>query len=149
MISFHQFEWSRCMRALKSLFCMIAMAWSIQALAVQDVGPDQRVWFVEPSDGAVVSSPFVVRFGVAGMTVMPSGDVVKDAGHHHLVINGGPIDANKLIPYDATHMHFGFGQTETTLNLPPGTYTLTSQFANGNHKSFGPAMSKTITVIVR
>jgi hypothetical protein len=132
----------------KSLLA-IGMIAASNAFAVQDVRPDQCVWFAEPADGAVVASPFKVKFMVDNMTVMPAGDVVKDAGHHHLIINSAPIDAGKIVPYDATHMHFGFGQTETTLTLPAGTYTLTAQFANGDHKSFGPAMSKTIRVTVR
>jgi hypothetical protein len=136
------------MTAWKSLLAIGTITAS-NAFAVQDVRPDQCVWFAEPADGAVLSSPFKVRFAVDGMTVMPAGDVVKDAGHHHLLINTAPLDAGKLVPYDATHMHFGFGQTEAMLTLPPGNYTLTAQFANGNHKSFGPGMSKTISITVK
>jgi hypothetical protein len=136
------------MNAWKSLIVLSALAVS-NAYAVQDVRPDQTVWFAEPADGAVVSSTFKVKFAVAGMKVMPSGDVVKDAGHHHLLIDCVPVDAGNIMPYDATHMHFGFGETESIVTLAPGIHTLTVQFANGDHKSFGPAMSKTITVTVR
>ena len=131
------------------LIFAVGMIAASNAFAVQDVSPEQCVWFAEPADGAVVTSPFKVKFAVDGMTVMPAGDVVKDAGHHHLIINSVPIEAGKIVPYDATHTHFGFAQTETTLTLPPGSYTLTAQFANGDHKSFGPAMSKTIRVTVK
>jgi hypothetical protein len=127
----------------------IGMIAASNAFAVQDVRPDQCVGFAEPADDAVLSSPFKVKFAVEGMTVMPAGDIVKDAGHHHLLVNATPLDAGILVPYDATHLHFGFGQTETTLTLPPGKYTLTAQFANGDHKSFGPAMSKTISITVK
>jgi hypothetical protein len=136
------------MKLLKLLFLTVSFAAST-AYAVQDVRPGQSVWFVEPADGAVVSSPFQVKFAVAGMNVMPSGDIVKDAGHHHLLINRPPIDAGKMVPYDANNIHFGFGQTETMVTLPPGNYTVTLQFADGAHKSFGPAMSKTINVTVK
>ncbi len=136
------------MNPLKLLIVLSALAVS-NAHAVQEVRPDQTVWFAEPADGAVVNSTFKVRFAVAGMTVMPAGDIVKDTGHHHLMIDCVPVDAGNIMPYDATHIHYAFGQTESTVTLAPGTHTLTVQFANGDHKSFGPAMSKTITVTVK
>jgi hypothetical protein len=132
----------------KMMFAIVLLACS-NAWAVQDVQTGQRVWFAEPADGAVVSSPFKVKFEVAGMKVMPAGDVVRDAGHHHLLIDCVPVEAGKMMPYDATHIHYGFGETETTVALAPGTHTLTVQFARGDHKSFGEAMSKTITVTVK
>ena len=70
-------------------------------------------------------------------------------GHHHLIIDGHPVEAGKAVPADATHLHFGKGQTETTLKLAPGPHTLTLQFADGLHQSYGPEMSATITVTVK
>ena len=109
----------------------------------------QSVSFVEPADGAVVSSPFKVKFAVNGMEVKPAGDMTANTGHHHLLINAAPIKAGEVVPADATHIHFGKGQTETEVTLPPGSYTLTMQFANGLHQSYGPDMSKTIKVTVK
>ena len=109
----------------------------------------QSVAFLEPADGAVVRSPFLVRFGVTGMQVQPAGTVAADTGHHHLLINAANIPAMEAIPADAQHMHFGKGQTETTLTLPPGKYTLTMQFGNGMHQAYGPAMNRTIAVTVQ
>ena len=111
--------------------------------------PAQTVSLLAPANGATVSSPFTVRFGIQGMAVAPAGDVVANSGHHHLVINAGPVAAGVSVPFNAQHLHFGRGQTETELTLPPGTYTLTAQFANGAHQSYGPAMSQTITVTVK
>lgn len=111
--------------------------------------PAQAVRLLAPLDGATVSSPFTVRFGIQGMAVAPAGDVLANSGHHHLVINAGPVAAGEPVPFDARHLHFGRGQTETELTLPPGTYTLTTQFANGAHQSYGPTMSQTITVTVK
>jgi hypothetical protein len=136
------------MTGWKSIFLFVAIA-ATSAFAGQDIRPDQCVWFAEPSEGAVLTSPFKVKFMVDGMRVLPSGDVIKDTGHHHLLINAPAIDGGQLVPYDATHLHFGFGQTETTVTLPPGNYTLTAQFAGGDHKSYGPLMSKTINVTVK
>lgn len=111
--------------------------------------PSQSVSLLEPADGATVSSPFKVRFGVKGMAVAPAGEIVASSGHNHLLINRTPVAAGQSVPFDDQHRHFGAGQTETTLTLPPGQYTLTSQFANGAHQSYGQAMSATIRVTVK
>lgn len=108
-----------------------------------------RAYFVEPADGATVPQEFRVRMGVEGREVRPAGEVVQGTGHHHLIVDGGPIEAGKLVPTDATHLHFGKGQTETMLKLAPGKHTLTLQFADGQHQSYGPTMSSTITVEVK
>ncbi len=109
----------------------------------------QSVSFVEPADGATVTSPFKVKFAVSGMAVKPAGDMTAKTGHHHLLINTGPMKAGDMIPMDDKHLHFGKGQTETDVTLPPGQYTLTMQFANGAHQSYGPELSKSIQVTVR
>jgi hypothetical protein len=111
--------------------------------------PAQQVSILEPADGATVSSPFKLRFGVKGMTVAPAGTMTTDTGHHHLLINLAAIPAGGVVPFTEGHMHFGKGQTETEITLPPGTYKLTAQFANGAHQSYGQAMSQTITVTVK
>jgi hypothetical protein len=110
---------------------------------------DKSVYFVEPKDGATVTSPFKVVFGVKGMAVEPAGDIKADSGHHHLLINLDAMKAGDAIPVDDTHLHFGKAQTETDVKLPPGNYTLTLQFANGAHVSYGPPMSATIHVTVQ
>ena len=109
----------------------------------------QSVSFVEPIDGAVVGSTFKVKFAVDGMEVKPAGAILANSGHHHLLINAEPVKAGEAVPFDATHLHFGKGQTETEVTLPPGQYALTMQFANGAHQSYGPEMSKTIHVTVK
>jgi hypothetical protein len=109
----------------------------------------QSVDFVEPKNGAVVSSPFKVVFAVSGMSVVPAGDMTANTGHHHLLINAQSIPEGTVIPFDDTHKHFGKGQTETEVNLPPGKYKLTMQFANGAHQSYGAPLSKSIDIIVK
>ena len=109
----------------------------------------QSVSFVEPANGATVSSPFKVKFAVAGMEVKPAGDMTANTGHHHLLINATPVKAGEVIPADEKHIHFGKGQTETEVTLPPGSYTLTMQFANGLHQAYGPGMNKEIKITVK
>lgn len=118
-------------------------AFNLSAFATSEVS------FVEPADGATVSSPVSVKMGVSGMTVQPAGKLADGTGHHHLIIDGEPVAAGTPVPADAQHLHFGKGQTETTVELPPGKHTLTLQFADGLHQSYGPAMSKTIEIEVK
>ncbi|MBC7415482.1 MAG: DUF4399 domain-containing protein [Herminiimonas sp.] len=117
--------------------------------ASQSVPPAQSVSFLQPVDGATVTSPFVVKFGVTGMQVQPAGTMAPDTGHHHLLINAEDVATMAVIPMDETHLHFGKGQTETTVTLKPGKYKLTMQFGNGAHQAYGPAMSKSIQVTVQ
>jgi len=46
-------------------------------------------------------------------------------------------------------VHFGKGQTEAEVKLPPGNYKLTMQFADGFHLSYGKDMSATINIAVK
>ena len=94
------------------------------ATAVQAQAP-ARVFFVEPKDGATVTSPVHVKFGVEGMQVAPAGTTTENTGHHHLLIDSGPLPKGPVIPADDKSLHFGKGQTEADVKLPPGDHTLT------------------------
>ena len=141
------------------LFRQARMRWPAAALALAGAvllsacqamdAPAPMVRLVAPADGATVSSPFQVRFGVAGLAVEPAGDIKPRSGHHHLLINLDAVPAGESVPFTDRHLHFGKGQTEAEVTLPPGTYRLTAQFANGAHQSYGKALSQTITVTVR
>ena len=110
-----------------------------------------KVFFIEPKDGATVSGKFKVKMGLEGMTIKKAGEKVDDmtSGHHHLIIDGAAIPAGQPIPMDEKHIHFGLGQTETEITLPKGDHTLTLQFADGAHRSFGPSLSQTIKIKVK
>jgi hypothetical protein len=107
-----------------------------------------KVSFVAPADGATVQSPVKVTMGIEGMTVKPAGALEANTGHHHIIVDDAGVTKGTAVPADATHIHFGAGQTETELKLAPGKHTLTLQFADGLHRSYGPGMSTTITVTV-
>ena len=111
--------------------------------------PTQSVSLLEPADGATVGTTFKVRFGVKGMAVAPAGDIIKDSGHNHLLINRMPVAKGESVPFDDNHRHFGAGQTEAMITLPAGQYKLTSQFANGAHQSYGAPMSSSIQITVK
>jgi hypothetical protein len=127
----------------------LAGAVSAGLLAVSGMAQAAGVSFVQPADGATVSNPVHVVFAVEGMKIAPAGTMTEGTGHHHLLIDGKALPKGEVIPVSDKSLHFGKGQTETDLTLPPGDHTLTLQFGDGAHRSYGPEMSKTITVHVK
>lgn len=113
-----------------------------------EITEGQRVYFVNLNDGDQVTSPFIVEMGVEGMEVEPAGENHKNKGHHHILIGEEFTPAQTVVAADSTHIHFGKGQTETELDLAPGTYTISLQFANGFHQSYGEKMSASIQIEV-
>lgn len=109
---------------------------------------EAEVFFKNLKTGDTVSSPVKVEMGVRGMIVQPAGKVVAGAGHHHILINQGSMSSGAVIPNDETHRHYGKGQTEAELELEPGEYRLTLQFANGVHESYGEALSASVVITV-
>ena len=109
---------------------------------------EAKVFFVAPNDGDTITSPVKILMGVEGMTVEPAGKVNEGKGHHHIIVDGSPSPLGAVVPADSTHFHYGGGQTEAELNLLPGSHTLTMQFADGVHASYGESLSETITVFV-
>ncbi|QNR24232.1 DUF4399 domain-containing protein [Croceimicrobium hydrocarbonivorans] len=110
---------------------------------------DAKVFFANLADGDTLESPFLVQFGVEGMEVEPAGDVHEGKGHHHIIINNHYIEFGGTVPSDSVNIHYGGGQTSDSLDLNPGKYTLTMQFADGWHRSYGKQLSKTIKVMVK
>jgi hypothetical protein len=119
----------------------------------QDKGQDNSsstgVSFLNIKDGDTLTSPFLLKMGVEGMVLEPKGEPKPDHGHHHLLINDGPIDKDLIIVADSTHIHYGAGQSQDSVNLSPGNYKLTLQFADGMHVSYGEEWSKTIQVTIK
>ena len=97
------------------------------------IAVEPRVFFIEPADNATVPPKFTVQMGAQGLTIEPAGEIHEGAGHFHILIDTPFIEAGQVIPKDDTHLHFGQGQTETELELTPGTHVLRLQFANGAH----------------
>jgi hypothetical protein len=110
-----------------------------------------EVYIISPADGATVGLEVTVRFGLKGMGVAPAGVVKENTGHHHLLVDVKDLPAaGQPIPADARHIHFGGGQTQTTLKLTPGTHTLQLELGDANHVPFEPALvSKKITIHVK
>ena len=110
---------------------------------------EPSVDFLNLKNGDIVTSPFKLVFKITGMDISPAGEFKVNSGHHHLLINQTFIEQGSTIPADQNHIHFGKGQSENELNLSPGTYKLTLQFADGYHRSYGKALSKTIQIEVK
>jgi hypothetical protein len=110
---------------------------------------EAKLYFISPVDGATVPKRFEVRFGLRGMGVAPAGIDLEGTGHHHLLIDVQDIDFTSPLPADESHLHFGKGQTETVLELPPGRHTL--QLVLGDHRHVPhdpPVVSERITITV-
>lgn len=108
-----------------------------------------RVWFVSPGDGAALTSPFTVEFGLEGMELLPAGEIGEHTGHHHLLVNTPLPRMDLPIITDDAHMHFGLAQTSVELTLEPGTYTLQLLLGDDLHIPHDPpVMSDVITVEV-
>ncbi|MDB6090802.1 MAG: Rod shape-determining protein RodA [Gammaproteobacteria bacterium] len=112
--------------------------------------PGAEVYIISPKDGAKVSGPVVVRFGLKGMGIAPAGVKFENTGHHHLLIDtDAPTDMSQPLPASDKVVHFGKGQTETSLTLPPGKHTLQLLLGDQNHVPHNPpVISKKITIIV-
>jgi hypothetical protein len=109
-----------------------------------------KVMILEPKDGATVTSPVTVKFGIGGMAIAPAGSDTPNSGHHHLLINKTLEDTSVAIPADKNHVHHGKGQTEATIELPAGTHTLQLVLGDKNHIPHNPpVMSDVVTVTVK
>lgn len=141
----------------RALIALVLSLFATAALAADGPLPTHKapagaeLYIISPTDGATVPGTFTVRFGLMGMGVAPAGIDKANTGHHHLLIDVDTLPvAGMPIPADDHHVHFGGGQTETVLTLPPGTHTLQLELGDMNHVPFDPAVvSKKITVHVK
>lgn len=134
----------------------IALVAALISLSVHAAGPSPApqgaaVYFITPTDGQQVSSPVTIRFGLQGMGVAPAGVERQHTGHHHLLINMDTLPPlNQPLPATDQIVHFGGGQTETSIALPPGEHRL--QLLLGDHFHIPhnpPVLSETITITVQ
>ena len=108
----------------------------------------KKVFFKWPKDGSTVASPVFVDMGVEGMIIEPAGIVKEGYGHHHILINQKFWPEGEVIPTSDSTLHFGKGQTDASIELDPGRYIISLQFADGVHVSFGELMSESIEINV-
>jgi hypothetical protein len=129
-----------------------AIATLSSALAETPSPPGAKVYFINLKDGQTVTSPFLIQFGLSGMGIAPAGVDKPNTGHHHLLIDT-TLSGDQLkqpIPMDDTHRHFGGGQTEATITLPPGKHTLQLVLGDWSHiPHVPPVMSPVINITVK
>lgn len=130
---------------MKNIYLLIIILISATYSFAQE---QPSVFFENLKEGQVIGTSYMLKMGAKGIKVAPAGQVVEGEGHHHLVINGGYIEKGNIIPFDEKHVHFGKGQTEYELLLKQGKYTLTLQFANGAHLSYGKELSSSVNIEV-
>ncbi|MGF1658102.1 MAG: DUF4399 domain-containing protein [Rubrimonas sp.] len=139
---------------------MLAFMVAAAPLAAQETAAPEgaQLYFVGLEDGATVSNPVTVVFGLRGMGVAPAGIEKPATGHHHLLINRPPLGQGEFgaeefelaLPADDHHKHFGGGQTEITLELPAGTHTLQLVLGDHNHVPHSPpVVSEVIEITVK
>tara|TARA_B100000686_G_scaffold111869_1_gene119329 strand:- start:17318 stop:17749 length:432 start_codon:yes stop_codon:yes gene_type:complete len=132
------------------LLCVAPIVATAEGL-VSKAPADAQVYFIEPQDGAVIEGPVKVVFGLENMGVAPAGVDRDNTGHHHLLIDVKDMpDMSQPLPASEHVKHFGGGQTETTLDLEPGTHTLQLLVGNYVHVPHQqPVISKKITIEVK
>ncbi len=131
------------------LFVPVALAEAQERSPSPD---DARVYIQSPEDGAVVTSPVTIRFGLEGMGVAPAGIQFPNTGHHHVLIDVAEGDMPAMdLPLPATDqvVHFGLGQTEAEIELEPGQHTLQLVLGDYLHTPHSPpVISEKITITV-
>ncbi len=132
-----------------SLF--VSPVFSADALPKTPSPKGARVYIISPKDGATVKSPVRVQFGLVGMGVAPAGVDIPDTGHHHLIVDLDELPSFELpLPASENVIHFGKGQTETKLELAPGTHSLQLVLGDKIHLPHSPAVvSKKISITVK
>jgi hypothetical protein len=133
-----------------ALLAVSMLSMAPMAGAQQHTMPENaRVYILWPSDGQVVRGGFWVRMGLADAGVAPAGVEKANTGHHHLLVDVDLPPLDQEIPNDRNHLHFGLGQTEARLDLPPGKHTIQLLLGDENHVPHQPPLySKRITVTV-
>ena len=128
-----------------------AMAADAPGLPVTKAPAGAEVYIISPSDGATVGQDVTVRFGLKGMGVAPAGTDAPDTGHHHLLVDVAELPGlDAPLPATDNIRHFGKGQTETQISLPPGQHTLQLLLGDQNHVPHQPpVLSEKITITVQ
>ena len=137
-------EWVGIYKTMKSILFLISF------LITSSVFAEARVYFINLEDGDEVESPFLIQFGLSEMGIAPAGIDRENTGHHHLLINVKDLDFSKPIPASKNHIHFGGGQTESLVELPPGDYSLQLVLGDMTHTPHTPpVVSKQINITVK
>ena len=150
------------MKAILAVGTIIALmsghahAQSMQASEGAKSPAGAKVYFISPKDGETVTSPFRVKFGLSGMGIAPAGIEFENTGHHHILVNQDEVNASSPMMKQYMQLeqpnllHFGKGQTEADVKLPPGKHTLQLVLGDQDHHPHNPPVySERITITVK
>lgn len=138
-------------KLLAAAVLMTATLWISLGNAGPSPAPEgARVYIIWPHDGTVINGgKFWLRMGLRKAGVAPAGVEFPNTGHHHLIIDDELPPFDEEIPNDKNHLHFGAGQNEVRIDLPPGEHTLQLLLGDHNHVPHNPPLySEKITVYV-
>ena len=127
-------------RKMKLFLRILLILFSINAFS-------EKVYFINLKDGDELKSPFLIQFGLSGKGIAPAGTDVDNTGHHHLLINVDEVNYSMPIPSSKQHLHFGLGQTETKLSLPPGRHKLQLILGDKYHVPHDPPLVSEIVEV--
>ncbi|MDB5049043.1 MAG: ATPase of the class [Fibrobacteres bacterium] len=127
----------------------LLIAGSAILLAACGGGGNKRVYFGNLEDGSNVESPFKVEMKAENLIVEPATMGVNEGhGHFHIIVDAPLASPSEPMAKDTKHIHFGDGQTSTTLDLPVGQHTLILQFAKGDHVPYDPPIYQQVQINV-
>jgi hypothetical protein len=142
-----------------ALFVVMVAAFGVMAgaqekKAAKTPAVKHRVFFVEPKNGATVTSPLHMKFGSEGIEIaaVPPGDVKTarpGVGHYHVGIDQSCLASGKtIVKGTPSWVHFGDGKSEFDTQLSPGKHKLSLQIGDDLHNTM-PGFCSTITVTVK
>src|SRR6476659_242492 len=89
-----------------------------------------KVFFIEPKNGATVTSPVHMKFGSSGIEIsaVPPGDLKETrpgVAHYHVGIDQACLPAGKnIVKGTPSWVHFGDGKDVFDTKLTPGKHKL-------------------------
>jgi hypothetical protein len=140
------------LRLLPILF-VAALGVAVGAQA-PNAGKKPRVFFIEPKDGATVSSPVHMKFGSEGIEIaaVPPGDVTTvrpGKAHYHVGIDQDCLPPGQtIVKGTPSWVHFGDGKDVFDSQLTPGKHKLALQLGDDLHNTL-PNTCTVITVNVK
>lgn len=124
--------------------------------AAKPAAKKARVWFVEPKNGATVSSPLHMKFASEGIEIaaVPPGEITKaqvrpGMAHYHVGIDVSCLPPGKtIVKGTPSWVHFGDGKDVFDTQLTPGKHKLALQLGDDLHDTM-PGTCQEITVTVK
>jgi hypothetical protein len=137
-------------------FGMLASAQAPKTAAKKPAAKKARVFFVEPKNGATVTSPLHMKFGSEGIEIaaVPPGDLTKaqvrpGKAHYHVGIDQDCLPAGKnIVKGTPSWVHFGDGKDVFDTQLTPGKHKLALQLGDDMHDTM-PGTCQMIAVTVK